>query len=255
MSLEGAVCLVTGAGSGIGRAVALHLAKKGAQVVAVGRTIAKLRAVVDEIKDAGGWAIPRAIDVSSFESTGALATEVQAMLGTIRVLVNSAGTNVGHRRLLSTTPEEIRSIFDTNVLGTMACTRAIVPQMLEADRGTVINVASLAGLHPSVHSGMAYGVSKAAVIAFTRYLNKEFRLSGLRFVALAPGEVDTPLLDVRPNPPDAPARAMMVSAEQVADIVGFVADLPEGATVTELVVIPTRGRDYHAEREDARRRS
>ena len=178
-----------------------------------------------------------------------MAEEVVRELGRIDVLVNNAGQNSPRRRLLSTTPEEIRALFDANVLGTMFCTRAVVPAMRAAGRGTIVNVSSMAALEPGVLTGAAYSAAKAAVTNFTRFLGQELRNTGIRTCVVFPGEVDTPILDQRAHPPDAKARATMLTSEDVAEAIAFVLRLPARATVTELVIRPTVQRSVEAELE------
>ena len=248
-ALRDAVCIVTGGGSGIGRALCLRLAAEGAKVVTVGRTASKVEAVAAEVQAAGGTARARAVDVADAEGLGALVDEVLREFGRIDVLVNNAGQNSPRRRLLTTTPAEIRGLFEANVLGAMFCTRAVMPAMRAAGRGTIVNVSSTAALEPGVLTGAAYGAAKAALANFTRYLAQETRNTGIRTCVVFPGEVDTPILEHRAHPPDAEARATMLMPEDVAEAIALVLRLPARATVTELVIKPTLLRSIDAELE------
>ncbi len=247
MTLEGKVCIVTGGGSGIGRAAVLKMAAAGARVAVVGRTASKNDAVVAEVKAAGGVARPFAVDVADFEAVQAMARAVLADWGRIDVLVNNAGHSSSHRRLLSTTPDEIRAVIDSNLIGSIYCSKAVVPSMLEAKQGTIVNVASLAGTNANLLAGMIYGAVKAAVINFNAYLNAEFRNSGIRAGVVIPGEVDTPIMDKRPTPPDAGARQSMVPAGDVADAIMLIATADPRTTIPELVIRPTFQRNTAAE--------
>jgi NADP-dependent 3-hydroxy acid dehydrogenase YdfG len=249
--LRDGVCIVTGGGSGIGRALCRLLASEGAKVVVVGRTAAKVDAVAAEVQAAGGVARARAADVADAPAMSAMAAEVMREFGRIDVLVNNAGHGSSHRRLLSTTPDEIRGIFDSNVLGTMLCTRAVVPSMRAAGQGTIVNVASVAALDPGILPGMAYSAAKAAVTNFTRFLGQELRNTGIRTCVVFPGEVDTPILEQRPHPPASEARATMVTSEDVAQAIAFVLRMPARATISELVIKPTRQRNAETELEEA----
>jgi NADP-dependent 3-hydroxy acid dehydrogenase YdfG len=245
--LRDAVCIVTGGGSGIGRALCLRLAAEGAKVMAVGRTASKVEAVAAEVSAAGGIARARSLDVTDADGLRALVDEVLREFGRIDVLVNNAGQNSPRRRLLTTTPDEIRALFDANVLGAMFFTRAVLPSMRSAGRGTIVNVSSTAALEPGVLTGAAYSAAKAALENFTRYLAQETRNTGIRTCVVFPGEVDTPILEHRAHPPDAAARATMLRSEDVAEAIALVLRLPARAAITELVIKPTHLRSVEAE--------
>ena len=248
MSLDGKVCIITGGGSGIGRSTALMMAGEGARVVMVGRTAAKVVAVKEEIQAAGGTAEAFGLDVADYDAVNSMVKSVLDSFGRIDVLVNNAGHSSPHRSLLTTTAEEIRGVLDSNLVGTIYCTQAVVPSMLEAKQGTVINVASLAGINPGLLGGMIYSAAKAAVINFTEFLNdSEFVNTGIRASAVIPGEIDTPILDKRPIPPSAEARATMATPEDTAEAITLIARLPQRTAIPELVVRPTFRRDTSAE--------
>jgi len=247
--LHDAVCIVTGGGSGIGRALCLLLASEGAKVVVVGRTEAKVHAVQAEVRGAGGVAVARVVDVADQRATRVMVEEVLRELGRIDVLVNNAGHSSPHRRLLSTTPDEIRGVFDSNIMGAIFCTQAVVPSMRAAGKGTIVNVSSVSAEEPGILGGMAYSAAKAAVTNFTRFLNQELRNTGVRASVVFPGEVDTPILDQRPTPPAPEARATMITPEDVAEAITFILRMPARATVSELVIRPTMVRSVEPELE------
>jgi len=247
MSLQDKVCIITGGGSGIGRGAALLMAQNGAKVVLIGRTAAKIEAVVDEIEAEGGTAKAFALDVADHAAVHQMAKDVLDAFGRIDVLVNSAGHSSHHRRLLTITPEEIQSVIDSNLMGTIFCTQAVAPAMLEAKEGMIINISSLAGVTPSPFSGLAYGAAKAAVINFTTFLNAEFRNTGVRASVVIPGEVATPILDLRPIPPSSESREMMVDVEETSATIYLIASLPKRTNIPELVIRPTMFRDMSKE--------
>jgi NAD(P)-dependent dehydrogenase (short-subunit alcohol dehydrogenase family) len=247
MSLQDKVCIITGGGSGIGRGAALLMAQNGAKVVLIGRTAAKIEAVVDEIEAEGGIAKAFALDVADHAAVHQMAKDVLDDYGRIDVLVNSAGHSCHHRRLLTVTPEEIQSVIDSNLMGTIFCTQAVAPAMLEAEEGMIINISSLAGVTPSRFSGLAYGAAKAAVINFTTFLNAEFRNTGVRASVVIPGEVATPILDLRPIPPSAESREMMVDVDETSATIYLIASLPKRTNIPELVIRPTMHRDMSKE--------
>lgn len=247
MGLENKVCIITGGGSGIGRSAALMMAHEGANVVLVGRTASKVEAVRDEIAAAGGAAMAIGLDVADYDGVMRMADDVLAKYGRIDVLVNNAGHSSHHRRLLTTTPAELSAVMDSNVAGSVYCSQAVVPHMIERKEGTIINVSSMAGVTASLLAGMAYSAAKAAVINFTAFLNTELRNTGIRASVVIPGEVDTPILDNRPISPSDEARKTMVTADDAAEAIMLIASLPQGACIPELRIRPTHMRDTSAE--------
>ena len=247
MGLDGKVCIITGGGSGIGRSTALMMAGAGAKVVLVGRTASKVEQVQKEIESAGGTATASALDVADREAGLQLAKDVLAEFGQVDVLLNNAGHSSKHRMLMTTTPEELRSVIDSNLIGTIYLSQAVMPSMLERGEGTIINVSSLAGVTPGLLAGMAYSAAKAAVINFTSFLNAEFKNTGVRASVVIPGEVDTPILDGRPVNPSRDARDTMVTSEDAAEAITLIAGLPQRTCIPELVIRPTYMRDTSAE--------
>ena len=247
MRLEGQVCIITGGGSGIGRGAALAMAQDGATVVIIGRTESKLTSVKAEVEAAGGKAASYAIDVADYDAVEGMTTDVLDKFGRVDVLVNNAGHSSHNRRLLNTTPEEMRSVIDSNLIGTFFCTKAVVPAMLAAKSGTIINISSLAAVTPGPFSGFAYGAAKAAVINFTEFLNADLRNTGIRASVVVPGEVATPILDKRPIPPDAEARTLMVDVDETSAAILLIATLPQRSNIPELVIRPTMHRNMTGE--------
>ena len=161
--------------------------------------------------------------------------------------MNNAGHSSPHRMLMTTTHEDIRTVMDSNLSGSIFCSQAVVPAMKEAGEGTIINVSSMAGVSASPLAGMSYSAAKSAVINFTAFLNAELRNTGIRASVVIPGEVDTPILDNRPVVPSAEARETMVTAEDTAEAITLIARLPQRAAIPELIIRPTWLRDTSAE--------
>ena len=247
MGLKNKVCIITGGGSGIGRSAALMMADAGAKVALVGRTASKVEGVRDEIEAAGGTAMALGLDVGDHDGVMQMAKDVLDAYGQIDVLVNNAGHSSHHRRLMTTTPEELQAVLESNVSGSVYCSQAVVPHMKERGEGTIINVSSMAGLSGSLLAGMAYSAAKAAVINFTQFLNNELKNTGVRSSVVIPGEVDTPILDNRPIVPSDDARDTMVTAEDAAEAIFLIANLPQRACIPELIIRPTYMRDTSAE--------
>ena len=247
MRLKDHVCIITGGGSGIGRGAALTMAEEGATIVIIGRTASKLESVKDEVAAVGGTAVSYALDVANYDAVEQMIGDVLDKFGRIDVLVNNAGHSSHHRRILNTSPEEMRSVIDSNLIGTFFCTKAVVPTMLAAKSGTIINISSLAAVTPGPFSGFAYGAAKAGVINFTEFLNADLRNTGIRASVVVPGEVATPILDKRPVPPDADARATMVDVDETSAAILLIATLPQRSNIPELVIRPTMHRNMTGE--------
>lgn len=248
MSLQDKVCIITGGNSGIGRAVALKFAGEGAKVSIAGRTPATLKEVADEIRAAGGVVDTFALDVADYEAVQKMAKTVLEKYGRVDVLVNCAGGGALHKRTLTTTPEDMQRVLNANLLGTIYCTQAVLPAMLKARQGTVINVSSGASLHPGLLGGMIYGAAKAGVNNFTEFVNSEFSNSGVRACVVIPGEVDTPaLIRNRPVPLPRSAKEMILKPEDMAEAIALIAGMPQRAHIQELVIRPTMRRDTSGE--------
>ena len=247
MRLKDHVCIITGGGSGIGRGAALAMAEEGATVVIIGRTETKLESVKAEVAAGGGTAVSYSLDVADYDAVEQMVADVLDKFGRVDVLVNNAGHSSQHRRILNTPPEEMRSVIDSNLIGTFYCTKAVVPAMLKSKSGTIINISSLAAVTPGPFSGFAYGAAKAGVINFTEFLNADLRNTGIRASVVVPGEVATPILDLRPIPPDADARAMMVGVDETSAAILLIATLPQRSNIPELVIRPTMHRNMTGE--------
>lgn len=185
--LAGRRAVVTGAGRGIGAAVARALAAAGAEVVAAARGTDEIEAVAAGIESDGGTARAVPCDVTDPDRVAALA----AAAGPADVLVNNAGTAFA-ARLESTTLAAWESLFAVNVRGVFLCTKAFLPAMLERGWGRVVNVASVAGLTGAEYIS-AYAATKHAVVGFTRSVAAEVADRGVTVNAVCPGYVDTDL--------------------------------------------------------------
>ena len=239
MSLDGQICIITGGGSGIGRGAAIRLASDGVTIVLIGRTASKIEAVKSEIEAEGGRATSYALSVADAAAIKKMVNEVSTTYGKIDILVNNAGHSSHNRRLLNCPPEEIQQVIDSNLTGTFFCTQAVVPTMLKAKSGTIINVSSLAAITPGPFSGFAYGAAKAGVINFTQFLNEDLKNTGIRASVLIPGEVNTPILDNRPITPEEDVRRGMVDVDETSAAIHLIANLPARTNIPELTIRPT----------------
>jgi NADP-dependent 3-hydroxy acid dehydrogenase YdfG len=246
-TLDGKVAIVTGGGSGIGRAAAKMLAAEGAQVVVSGRTQSKLDEVAREIAAAGGKAAARAANVERSDEAVGLATWTLGRFGRVDILVNNAGHSSKVRSIRWVSEDEWRSVYDVNVTGVYRLTQAVIPNMLERGDGTVITVSSMAAIRPGMLGGAPYSSAKAAVRNLMGHINVELRNKGIRATTILPAEVDTPILNNRPLVPDAKARSTMMQPDDVARAVLLCATLPPRTVIEEIVMSPTFQRDTTAD--------
>jgi len=188
MELSGASALVTGAGRGIGRTIALALAREGVAVTGVARTASELDSLVREIQKAGGRALAHPGDVASKEVCEAAVAHARDAHGRLRILVNNAGVGE-HVPVAQTTDEQWDRMLATNLSGPFRLTRAALPQ-LTSGGGHVFMISSLAGSN-AVEGMAAYCATKAALDHFARCLMLEVRHQGVKVTTIAPGSVDT----------------------------------------------------------------
>ena len=236
--LDGKIVLITGGGSGIGRATAKMLAAEGALVVIAGRRKAPLDAVVAEIEKVAGRAVARQADVATHEEALGLAEWTLATYSRVDVLVNNAGY-ASRVRSAWVERDEWDEIVEINLNAIYALTRAVLPGMVERGRGTIVTVTSLAGIKPGLISGAPYSAAKAAARNFMQFIHTTLRNRGIRATTIIPAEVDTPILDKRPLVPDAGARATMMQPEDVAGAILLCVTLPERTVVEEIIMSPT----------------
>ncbi|MEK7793536.1 MAG: SDR family oxidoreductase [Candidatus Hydrogenedentota bacterium] len=239
------VAWVTGAGSGIGRACAIALAEAGMRVALSGRRVDRLEAVASEIAQRGGTTHVEPLDVSHSGAVDASASLIRDRFGPIGVLVYSAGTNQSDRRWSDTSPSSWRSVTNTNLDGAFYCCRAVLPHMRERGDGLIITVSSWAGHYPSLLAGVAYSSTKAALNVLTETINMEEGRHNIRACAIAPAEVNTEILERRPEPVPQTEREFMLQPEDIGGIVRYLAELPPHVCVNSLIVSPTWNRPYH----------
>ena len=239
MRLEGKGAVVTGAGSGIGEAIARCFAQEGAEVVTVGRTLAKLEQARADAGSCGARLHPYPLDVGDADAVDAMAAWALSDLPQIDILVNNAGTNVQQRALSELSREDFDTVMRVNVNGAFYLMRAILPGMRERGDGLLITVSSIAGVRTSVVAGASYSASKHGARSLSYAAHLEEGPRGIRSCVICPGEVNTPILDRRPEVPDDAKRAQMLQPEDVAQAALLVATLHPRASIPELVIAPT----------------
>jgi NADP-dependent 3-hydroxy acid dehydrogenase YdfG len=230
--------VITGAGSGVGQAVALALAQQEWRLALVGRHLETL----EQTARLSGVSIKQFLscpcDIGDSDAAAAMGKRVLAEFGEVEVLVNAAGTNAPQRALEVLSLEDYHAMINTNLNGAYYCVQAFLPRMRARRSGTIVNIVSDAGKQASPKAGPAYVMSKFGLAGLTQSINAEERANGIRACAVFPGDIDTPLLERRPAPPSAEARSRMLKSEDVAACVLLAINLPDRALVEEIVIRP-----------------
>ncbi|RUT33454.1 3-ketoacyl-ACP reductase [Paenibacillus zeisoli] len=223
MELTGKNALITGAGKGIGRAVAIALAKEGVNLGLIARTESDLKDLAQELQNEYSIKVSIApADISNSAEAESSAAKIKQELGSVDILINNAGI-AKFGTLLEMDPEEWKRILDVNVMGTYNVTRAVLPDLVAQNSGDIINVASTAG-ERGFATGSAYCASKFALMGMTESLAQEVRKHNIRVTALTPSTVNTDLASnagLKIGDED-----RMMQPEDVADLVLAALKLP-----------------------------
>jgi len=241
-ALSGRIVWVTGAGSGIGQAAAVELARAGARVVVSGRRSEALEHTRQLITSAGGEVEKMALDVAQRKQVEHAAHEILARHGRVDILVNAAGLNVPKRHWNDMAHDSWDHVLAVNLDGSFYCIAAVLPAMRERRDGLVINISSWFGRYDGYLAGPAYNASKTALAAMNASLNVEEGVNGIRACVLFPGEVATEILKLRPVPPRPEDIARMLKPEDLGRLIRFIAETPPHMCLSEIVVAPTWSR-------------
>lgn len=197
MELEGKVAIVTGAAQGIGKAISLLLARRGADVVSADINIEKAEETASEIESIGRRSIAVKVNVADPEDVERMVQTVIERFGKIDILVNNAGIT-RDRLILRMTEEDWDAVMDINLKGTFNCTKSCIRHMSRQKSGKIVNIASVVG--EMGNAGQAnYAASKAGVIGFTKTIAREFAQRGINVNAIAPGYIQTPMTEALPE--------------------------------------------------------
>ncbi|HEY9673669.1 MAG TPA: SDR family oxidoreductase [Waterburya sp.] len=230
--------LITGASSGIGRATALAFAQAGIDVALVSRSQDKLEAIAKATCEAGVETKVYVLDLAKIEQVKAEISAITADFAPIDILVNNAG--MGYTNPLSETPlSDWQRVIDLNLTSVFQCILGVLPTLRQQQRGTIINVASIAGQQFFPDWG-AYSVSKAGLIALSKTLAAEERPHGIRVVTICPGAVNTSLWDTDTVQIDL-NRSAMLTPDIVAQSILHTAMLPEQAVIDSVTLMPSAG--------------
>ena len=243
-NLKGRIAWVTGAGTGIGEAAAVALAREGATVVLTGRRKQPLEAVAERIAESGGKAFARPADVTNAAAVGNIAEGIRAELGRLDILVNNAGSNIPDRNWQRLKPEGIDKVIQANLSSAFYVAQAVLPIMRAQKGGQLIHTASWAGRWIGPVSGPAYTAAKHGMVAMSHTLNLEEGQNGIRSCVICPGEVATPILLKRPIPETPETMARMIQSEDMGRLIAFIANQPAHVCINEVLISPTHNRGY-----------
>ena len=232
--LNGQTAIITGAGRGIGAAIAIKLAGLGATTVLCGRTRKTLETTADAISAAGGRGVVRECDVTDLRSVETTASELENTLGRIDILVNNAGIGSFAGPLHQMQPQAWDNILNTNLRGVYYCIRSFAPMMIRARGGHIINISSLAGKN-ALPNGAAYAASKWGLNGLTYSVAEELRAHNIRVSVICPGSVDTDL-----SPHEGKSADKMLKPTDVAHVVAMLVTQSPQSFASEVLLRPTQ---------------
>tara|TARA_A100001037_G_scaffold306741_1_gene354833 strand:- start:11309 stop:12076 length:768 start_codon:yes stop_codon:yes gene_type:complete len=237
------LCLITGGGSGIGRATAIKFASNNIKTIIVGRREEALLETIDLAGKYGDNITLFQCDISLDSEIKRLREDVEANFGSVSILINNAGASSQVRSIAHIPTDQWDNVLNVNLKSVYRICQEFLKDMLNKKSGTIITVSSMAALNPGLLGGSAYSAAKAAVTNLMGDINAEFSNMGIRATAIMPAEVDTPILDNRALIPDKDARLTMMQPEDLAEMIFTVASLDNRTTVETIVMKPTIKRD------------
>ena len=237
--LRGQTAIVVGASSGMGRAIAVALAREGAHVVAAARRADRLGEVEQLLRTEGCSVETCVMDVANPDDVRRLIEQARRHTGRLELLVYATGTNLPERALNLLSHENWQRLLETNLTGAFACTQAVLPVMRVARNGLIVYLSSGCVQMPDV-SGVAYQASKHGLVGLAHGPRIEEKSNGIRTTVLFPALCDTEILAQRPVPTPRNMLDQALAPEDVAEAVLFLARLPARAVVPEMQLLPAR---------------
>ncbi|KAA6462068.1 SDR family oxidoreductase [Acidobacteria bacterium AB60] len=239
-ALESKVAVITGAGRGAGKAIARRLASLGAHTVLVARTASELNKVAEEIAASRGQASVQPCDLRDASAVAALGRAIAEQHQRCDILVNNAALGMDGKPLHEVTPDEWDLLFDTNLRGPFLMMRALVPLMIAAGAGHIVNISSLAGRNP-LPRGAAYAASKWGLNGLTYSVAEELRGYNIRVSAVAPGSINTDFGDhAGRGAASGKDPKKKLQPEDVADVVAMIVTQPPQSFISEVLMRPTQ---------------
>ena len=230
--LAGQVAIITGAGRGIGKAIAQSLASEGVHTVLTSRTVPEIDAVAEAIRESGGKATAIAADVSDQQQVEGVVSGALKLTGAIDILVNNAGVGI-FKSVSELSVEDFDAMWNVNMRGVFLATKAVLPTMIRANAGAIVNIASLAAKN-TFKGGAGYCATKWGLRGFAGSLMLEVRDYNIRVVTICPGSVDTNFSPMNKK------GATITQPEDVAEAVVFAVTAPGRSMFSEIDVRPTR---------------
>jgi NADP-dependent 3-hydroxy acid dehydrogenase YdfG len=222
----------------VGAATGRLLAERGVTVALVARRAERLDDLAGTIEANGGFAHPVPADLSRPQEAERAMDAALGRLGGVDALVNCLGTNLPERGLDRLSVADWDMMIATNLSAVFYCVHAVLPAMRAQGNGSIVSISSIAGLRPSTLSGAAYSAAKAGLNALAASINLEEAGNGIRSCVICPGDIDTELLERRPNMPPREARARMLTAEDIAQMIWDVLSSPPHLVVQGITVVP-----------------
>jgi len=232
------VAVITGAGSGVGRACAVRLAREGWRVVLVGRRLTALEETAALIPNRRTAVLLHAADIADPATAEQVLRAVRARWRQVDALINAAGTNTPRRSLRELSLGDYHRVVTTNLHGAFYLTRVLLPALRRSPNGTIVNINSDAGLRANAKAGAAYVAAKFGLTGLAQSVAAEEGPHGVRACTIFPGDIDTPLLEKRPQPPPRALRKKMLQPDDIAACVSLILQLPHRAVVEQLVIRP-----------------
>jgi NADP-dependent 3-hydroxy acid dehydrogenase YdfG len=251
-SLNGKVAWVQGGAGAVGLSVAHKLIEQGATVILSAREPVKLKNALSTF-NGNDKVHGSLLDITSRSLVFEAADSIVKEHGRIDILVNSAGVNPSKRHWHELSESDWRETVDVNLSGMFFTCQAVMPVMRVNQSGCIVNIASWAGKFAAYFAGPAYASTKRAVLALTETINMEECIHGIRATSISPAGIDTPLLDKRPVPPSPEVRETLLKPVDVANMVGYVAALPDHVCINEILMSPRLNLPYLGELQTLKR--